>query len=63
MAHMIEQIHIRVGEDRELFKKINELLALYPDRFDNQSMVCRAAVNFMHRALMEERNNEQRNRI
>lgn len=55
MAHFIEQIHIRVGQDRELFKKINELMALYPDRFDSQSQVCRAAINYMHRELTKQK--------
>lgn len=63
MPYFTAQMHVRVDEDRELIRKIDELLLIFPDRFRTQSDVIRAAVNYMHRyetSYLDKRNHEAR---
>jgi len=52
MPYFTNDAHIRI--DKEIIEKIDEILKAFPDRFDSQSHVIRAAINYMHRKEVTE---------
>jgi Arc/MetJ-type ribon-helix-helix transcriptional regulator len=61
MAYYTKQVHVRLDDTKELIKKVDELMAAYPEDFESQSQTIRAAVNFMHKERMknfEKKNHE-----
>jgi Arc/MetJ-type ribon-helix-helix transcriptional regulator len=59
VAYLINQIHVRIDEDKEIIKRIDELMFNFPGRWRTQSDVIRSAINFMHRKTMEEDINDR----
>lgn len=47
MPFFTNEAHIRI--DKDIIEKIDEILDAYPERFDSQSQVIRAAIIYMHR--------------
>lgn len=51
MSFFNSQATVRIS--KETIEKVNEILDAYPERFETQSQVMRAAVNYMHRKEVE----------